>query len=703
MSTERLSLGFNSLIPETYSAQAEAFAKCLQHKLLSLGGMNASSDSYSGGSRKRLSSDNQSQEEEVNFLPCTAQYPKSKGTYSERTKPNKRESGRNYELSLERKTNVAFVDRTDDSEEEFYSHSESDTSDVSDQKKQTEPKPAKGAESTLVTMSSEDSTVDSWCSCQDSLDDLEKFDSDTEEINPFLIQGSPKPRNCNSSWSKRKEIKEKAWKKKSNRNRFSLEDVNPEEAKCSEDQFDSFDSESNVQHIIFDDSEVGQTSHLTLKEPSSTSNTVKCLSAPCQEEAHKIDVDPNTTLKPLEKSDKKSWKADEKAFPSNLEENLALICDAVRNKILPPASEEDDGHASSTENELENRLNSVLLKSSKRGELNKEVENLETFSAKDAPDTENKEAPFELLISENSKNEGEITKYLDCDSNDSEFVNATVEVLANVTKEVKPDTESNAEKSEVDENYKPIIIVESDKASNRQTAQDHQTLNSESKLQRSSSLKTWKTPPGTPGAKKIVRFADALGLDLADVRTFLDEIPKVPSSAYDDLHFDFPSNTEPVVVEAPRTLVAFFQQPGLKMDFLQKVQQQKICLETVSMTDPSVLAVTGYVRVQNITFHKSVYVRYSLNNWKTFSDLQAIYVPDSCDGFSDKFSFVLYGHTLQIGEKLEFALRLECCGNQYWDNNGDLNYVFNCLPGTSATSFFSSAYDPQVNPSFDFY
>ena len=31
------------------------------------------------------------------------------------------------------------------------------------------------------------------------------------------------------------------------------------------------------------------------------------------------------------------------------------------------------------------------------------------------------------------------------------------------------------------------------------------------------------------------RFADVFGLDLADVKTFLDEIPKVPKSAFQDL------------------------------------------------------------------------------------------------------------------------------------------------------------------------
>ena len=33
----------------------------------------------------------------------------------------------------------------------------------------------------------------------------------------------------------------------------------------------------------------------------------------------------------------------------------------------------------------------------------------------------------------------------------------------------------------------------------------------------------------------IFRFADVFGLDLADVKTFLDEVPRVPRSAFRDL------------------------------------------------------------------------------------------------------------------------------------------------------------------------
>ena len=58
-------------------------------------------------------------------------------------------------------------------------------------------------------------------------------------------------------------------------------------------------------------------------------------------------------------------------------------------------------------------------------------------------------------------------------------------------------------------------------------------------VMRSTSLKTQKSPPTSPGQKKIVRFADTLGLDLAAVRTIMQEdLPLIPLSAFD--HLDLP-------------------------------------------------------------------------------------------------------------------------------------------------------------------
>lgn len=223
------------------------------------------------------------------------------------------------------------------------------------------------------------------------------------------------------------------------------------------------------------------------------------------------------------------------------------------------------------------------------------------------------------------------------------------------------------------------------------------------RVRRCSSLKTGKTPPGTPGRKKIVRFADVLGLDLADVRTFMDEIPKIPTSAYDDLSDadltmslsdqSLCSNGSPLDHHHPKPtkmLMPLFQQPGGEANFLDRVRDNQVCLENAVVADPIDLSVQGTVRVRNLDFNKSVHIRYSTDSWRTFADLQATYVDNSCDGFSDKFSFTLYVHTLNIGQKLEFAVRFHCKGCQYWDNNQGVNYCFECLP----TGISSIPYTP---------
>lgn len=220
------------------------------------------------------------------------------------------------------------------------------------------------------------------------------------------------------------------------------------------------------------------------------------------------------------------------------------------------------------------------------------------------------------------------------------------------------------------------------------------------RVRRCSSLKTGKTPPGTPGRKKIVRFADVLGLDLADVRTFLDEIPKVPTSAYDDLSdadlslslsdssLSSAAPSMNILHTSTKTFVPLFQQPGGEPNFFDKVREQQVCLENAVMQDSEVPCICGTVRVRNLDFNKSVHIRYTIDAWKSFADLQATYLNNSCDGFSDKFSFTLYVHTLTVGQRLDFAVRFQCKGCQYWDNNDGQNYSFQCLPTCTNTPYF---------------
>lgn len=254
--------------------------------------------------------------------------------------------------------------------------------------------------------------------------------------------------------------------------------------------------------------------------------------------------------------------------------------------------------------------------------------------------------------------------------------------------------------------------------------EDEENQRNRHRVQRSTSLKSGKTPPGTPGRKKIVRFADALGLDLALVRTFLDEVPNVPQSAFSDLsdvsvddelsmlrttpqsgsyiritRRDPATNSSVTTfVNSPRILVASFTQPGNLPDFLDKVKRQKVCLETACMMDESRLR--GVIRVLNIDFHKSVLIRFTVDEWRTQSDQLATYVSNSCDGLSDRFSFTLAGaHSMQPGQRLIFALCYRVAGQEIWDSNQGKNYVFQCISNSNYLPSIALS-SPSVSDTF---
>lgn len=223
------------------------------------------------------------------------------------------------------------------------------------------------------------------------------------------------------------------------------------------------------------------------------------------------------------------------------------------------------------------------------------------------------------------------------------------------------------------------------------------------RVRRCSSLKTGKTPPGTPGRKKIVRFADVLGLDLADVKTFMDEIPVIPKSAYDDLTGCDMTQNSPPVRSIPKLgslmLTPLFQLPR---DFTEKLERLNVCLESARVGDGIHVTVCGSVRVRNLDFHKTVHIRYTMDRWKTYTDLQTTYVQGSCDGFADRFQFVLYAPCISSGQRLEIAVRFQCKGQQFWDNNSGANYCFECFALGSMQTLLPSSPGP-LHPTMDWH
>ena len=212
-------------------------------------------------------------------------------------------------------------------------------------------------------------------------------------------------------------------------------------------------------------------------------------------------------------------------------------------------------------------------------------------------------------------------------------------------------------------------------------------------------------------------------MDLADVKTFLDEVPKVPKSAFQDLKdaelsdLDSDSGSDrafpvqppsgpPITHQhgghnsrktgpysAVPTFSPLFSQPSGSSDFFNKLRDRKVILENAYMSD--LTTVKGIVRVVNLDFHKSVFVRYTLDEWSTTSDTSASYMSGSSDGFSDKFVFNIDINSIKglVGRKIQFCICFTCSNNQYWDNSSGKNYIFQCFGGGSS----SSVTNPLVN------
>ncbi|XP_002751750.1 protein phosphatase 1 regulatory subunit 3A [Callithrix jacchus] len=168
-----------------------------------------------------------------------------------------------------------------------------------------------------------------------------------------------------------------------------------------------------------------------------------------------------------------------------------------------------------------------------------------------------------------------------------------------------------------------------------------------------------------------VSFADSFGFNLVSVKEF--DCWELPSAS---TTFDLGTNifhTEEYV------LTPLFDLPSSKEDLLQQLQVQKAILESTESL-PGSTCIKGIIRVLNVSFEKLVYVRMSLDDWQTHYDILAEYVPNSCDGETDQFSFKisLVPPYQKDGSKVEFCIRYETSVGTFWSNNNGTNYTFIC-------------------------
>ncbi|XP_004432207.1 PREDICTED: protein phosphatase 1 regulatory subunit 3G [Ceratotherium simum simum] len=215
--------------------------------------------------------------------------------------------------------------------------------------------------------------------------------------------------------------------------------------------------------------------------------------------------------------------------------------------------------------------------------------------------------------------------------------------------------------------------------------------------------------------KKRVQFADALGLSLASVKHFSEaEEPQVPPAVLSRLR-SFPMRAEdleqlpgllaaaaaaaPLSAPPPRLRPVFqLPEPGAAAE---RLRRQRVCLERVHCSALPGAEVTGSGRVLGCPGPRTVAVRYTFTEWRSFLDVPAELQPEPVEPGApsgdpgpgdaeeepgaERFHFSLClppGLQPKEGEDADapgvavhFAVCYRCAQGEYWDNNAGANYT----------------------------
>jgi len=186
--------------------------------------------------------------------------------------------------------------------------------------------------------------------------------------------------------------------------------------------------------------------------------------------------------------------------------------------------------------------------------------------------------------------------------------------------------------------------------------------------------------PGTPTYSKAVHFQDN---SLEHVRHFLQVDRPIavsagssPVDSYDE-DDEFPFGDNDSGSRSPpfewEIRVTNFPRDSLERQSLL-VRTERIYLS------PDTKVLIGAVAVQNLAFHKLVVARFTLDYWKTTSEVVAEYNNDvrkrqrhdGCDRFT--FNIKLEDQVNLENKTMFFCIRYQVNGRDYWDSNDSMNY-----------------------------
>ncbi|KAI4125479.1 MAG: hypothetical protein LQ347_005369, partial [Umbilicaria vellea] len=199
-------------------------------------------------------------------------------------------------------------------------------------------------------------------------------------------------------------------------------------------------------------------------------------------------------------------------------------------------------------------------------------------------------------------------------------------------------------------------------------------------LRPSSARRRPSSMPGTPTYSKAVHFDQ----HLEHVRHFLQVDRPVavsagssPVESYEgDLEFPFGNDdvgsSRPQSFEWEIRLTNFPRDSAERMFMPIRVEKAFLSADNKNLV--------GAVAVANISFHKLVVARFTLDYWKTTSEVVAEYNNDvrrkqTTDGY-DRFNFTIkLADLANLEDKtMFFCVRYNVNGQEFWDNNDSVNF-----------------------------
>ncbi|KAI9486321.1 MAG: putative phosphatase regulatory subunit-domain-containing protein, partial [Benjaminiella poitrasii] len=183
--------------------------------------------------------------------------------------------------------------------------------------------------------------------------------------------------------------------------------------------------------------------------------------------------------------------------------------------------------------------------------------------------------------------------------------------------------------------------------------------------------------------KKSVRFCDNASLE--SVRLFLkSQMPKAcRSDPVCPKHYTYRLRLPNWLLTSPRGSGSNNGRIGNAVR-METIQLENNSTTTTTTAATKTVTLTGSVQVANLAFEKHVVIRYTLDDWLTFKEIDADYqepIAHSANTW-DRFRFTIkiQAPCHNTHTTLYLAVHYTVAGREFWDNNDNKNYEVDVVP-----------------------